>query len=299
MIMNYFRTIIVLLVVALSIHSCGTEPKKQLFKYTYVETIDDLDVFTGNYYSETKEPEVIVAEDDSAAYYKAYERFMISCAVNDMVDNKYTIPKSFALTSADGRSVAVQLSRATLDGIRKSVYQTVFDDEPEMLENFETSIDSAKIAELKPYFNMNKDEFDPRGITWIMPKNAPSSLKTNHIYCYFMQEGDVVKNFRLKIQYHAYDWLFVKKYQFAIDGNAYEYVPADPERDHGSGHIWEWSDDVISLSDYKLIKALAEADSAKIKYIGSQYHDIKTIPSDQIESIRRTVELYRVMGGSF
>ena len=62
--MNYFRTIIVLLVVALSIHSCGSEPKKQLFKYTYVETIDDLDVFTGNYYSETKEPEVIVAEDE-------------------------------------------------------------------------------------------------------------------------------------------------------------------------------------------------------------------------------------------
>lgn len=297
--MNYFRSSLVLLLAVLCLISCGSKSQKKRFKYTYVETVDDLDILTNRYRTQTKEPEIIEAEDDSTAYYQAYEIFMISCAVNEMIDNRYSIPKHFDLTSEDGHPVVVQLSAATLDEIRKSVYQTVFDDDPAIVENFETSIDSAKIAELTPYFNINKDEFDPRGITWIQPKSAPASLKTNHIFCYFMQEGDKVKNFRLQIQYYADNWLFINKYQFAIDGNAYEYIPANQERDHGGGYIWEWSDNAVGLSDYELIMALAEAESAKIKYLGSQYYDIQTIPNAQIESIRRTVELYRAMGGKF
>ena len=53
-----------------------------------------------------------------------------------------------------------------------------------------------------------------------------------------------------------------------------------------------------SNNDIELIKALSNAKTAKIKFIGRQYHDIKTISQKQIKGIKDAVNLYLAMGGS-
>ena len=87
---------------------------------------------------------------------------------------------------------------------------------------------------------------------------------------------------------------------FAIDGKAFEYIPSDTETDSGEGgKIWEWFDQVLSKDDKPLIEALANAKSAKMKIIGRQYYDEKTVTSEQIAAIKHTLEFYRAMGGQF
>lgn len=91
---------------------------------------------------------------------------------------------------------------------------------------------------------------------------------------------------------------FFYKCQFSIDGKAYEFIPQKTETDNGDGYIWEWFDEPIMTSEeVSLVKALASAKNAKIKFIGRQYYDIKQIPKSELESIKNTIDLYIAMGG--
>jgi hypothetical protein len=164
----------------------------------------------------------------------------------------------------------------------------------------ESKVDSAKIKELLTYFKVNKDEFDPNGKTWYEPKSAPQYTNRNGIYLYFAVQNGKAMPLRFRVQYYSDDWLFFNKIQFSIDNNAYEYIPSDTETDSGNGgKIWEWFDEALTGSDKELIYALVDAKSAKMKFVGRQYYDIKTITKNQITDMKRVLELYRAMGGAY
>ncbi|WP_303208609.1 hypothetical protein [Bacteroides oleiciplenus] len=152
------------------------------------------------------------------------------------------------------------------------------------------------IKELSRYFTFRKDEFSNDDRVWVEPKDAPKYLNRNGIYCYFQTNNDKASNLRLKIQYTADDWLFIRYYVFSIDGMVYEYRPDDIETDHKST-IWEWADNQVTSFDQSLITALMMAKSAKIRYVGRQYNKDRAITAQQLLSIKRTVQLYRAMGG--
>lgn len=159
-----------------------------------------------------------------------------------------------------------------------------------------SKVETAKtIKELSKYFTFKKDEFSNNDRVWVAPKNVPS-LNRNGIYCYFQTNKDRASNLRLKVQYAADDWLFIQYYIFSIDGMALEYRPDNIETDHNST-IWEWADNQVTSFDQSLITALMMAKSAKIRYVGRQYYKDRTITAQQLLSIKRTVQLYRAMGG--
>ena len=91
--------------------------------------------------------------------------------------------------------------------------------------------------------------------------------------------------------------MFIQKVQFSLDGKAYEYIPSKTETDNGDGEIWEWFDESVNASDKDLLMALSIAKKAKMKLIGRQYFEVKPITQDQILNIKRTIELYKAMGG--
>ena len=167
-------------------------------------------------------------------------------------------------------------------------------------EQIKSGVDSAKIKELLPFFKVKKDEFDPNGKIIYTPKSAPKYINRNGIYCYFIVNDGNPGPLRFVVQYYADDWLFFKKIQFSIDDSAYEFVPLNTETDNGDGgKIWEWFDESLTPTDQDLIYALSNAKSAKMKFIGKQYYDIKVINKAQITDIKRTLDLYHAMGGSY
>lgn len=287
-----------LLLILITVFFVSCTSKK---KYTYVQ-INKEKAIIGNSYDEKKaEPVVIEAENDSIAWMEANQKFYISQAVSQKTNSGFTIPVYFELYN-DKNELILFTDSEELYKLKERIFKMVLNKEATTsdVKNDINNVDSIKVKELIPFFNFKEDEFDPDGKTWIKPKSSPKYIDVNHTYCYFMKRNNVVSNFRLKIQYYAEDWLFINKYQFSIDGKAYELIPENPERDHGSGNIWEWSDERINtISEVELIRALAGAKSAKIKYIGSQYHNIRTIPEKQLLNIKRTLELYEAMGGEF
>lgn len=285
-------------------------------KYQYIEIAEEQEILGGTNITE-KDPEFITAPNDSTAYVQAYQKFYISIKVFKDMQETYGMsaykPIDFKLINDKG----IDISKSTSFVNKKLIEQEISNEilskenglkelqkeaEKDKLEEFKASatIDSVKIKELKKYFNQKKDEFDPSGRTWYEPKSAPQYVNRNGIYCYFQTINGVPSNLRFRIQYYADKWLFFNKVQFSIDGNAYEYIPNNTETDNGDGGmIWEWFDENLSVKDKNLIEALANAKNAKMKFIGRQYYDIKTISQQQILDIKRTLDLYRAMGGKY
>lgn len=282
---------ILLLAVIVILGSCNKT-------YKYVETVKEKSLFGNSYEEKDDEPETISAPNDSIAYLEAYEKFCISVKarleVKKQIGETFSIPTHFTLYNSENEEVNPYINPETLNEIEERIMSLGME-KPKVQE---VRVDSAKIKELSPFFDFKKDEFDPKGTTWISPKSRPKYVNRNGMYCYFSTTEGELSPIRFQIQYYADDWLFIRKYQFSIDGNAYELIPDDVETDHSGGKIWEWCDQAIRGDDMQIIKALAGAKSAKIKFVGRQYSEVKTITSKELESIKNVLDLYIAMGGS-
>lgn len=275
--------------------------------YKYIEVINEESVY-GGFNIKEKEPKTITSISDSAAYLSAYRSFIISQKVNN--DNKesygktYYTPLRFKLIDNYGYDITNSVVFLKQDSLEKSIEDMVFSlsnlNNDLIGKNRKEKIDSVIIKKLKPHFNAKKDEFDPNGLVWHKPKSAPKYSNRNAIYCYFQSNNGMPSNLRLSVQYHADDWLFFEKVRFSIDGKAFEFIPRDTETDYGNGgRIWEWFDEGMGKSNTELLNALANAKSAKMKLIGRQYHKVKTITNNQIRDIKRSLDLYKAMGGEY
>lgn len=305
------KKIILLGILIITIVSC-----QQSKKYEYVELGTKESIFGGTERDE-KDGVTIRAKTDSIAYLEAYQKFCISEKVSKDMEEAYgssaSKPTDFKLLDEQGNNIALTISFDKMDSLKMSVRSRIFEMKNSLkesadaykekeIEDFKNSvkIDSSKIKELEPFFNTKKDEFDPDGLVWHKPKSAPKYTNRNGIYCYFQSNNGMPSNLRLRLQYHSDDWLFFHKVQFSIDGKAYEFIPMDTETDSGNGgRIWEWFDESMGKSNTELLDALANAKSAKMKLIGRQYHDIKTITSTEIRDIKRTLDLFKAMGGNY
>ena len=284
------RKVILWMLMATFMVSCGSKMKN----YTYTSHgINRL----GN--KETK-TEVITALSDSLAFIEAYERrFITEQVFYDMQvllkDTASYRDLGFTLTDETGKDI-LSVPFAGRDSIVSSLYNEIVVPVKAKYESMLAEMEGnrVKVEKLKPYFSFRKDEFG--GQVWVEPKDAPQYVNVNGIYCYFMLVDGKPSNLRFKIQYRADDWLFIQSYKFLIDGNTYDYVPDKVERDNES-YIWEWSDTPVSVLSESLLNSLSKAKTAKIRFVGRQYHKDKDITAQQIASIKRTLELYYALGG--
>lgn len=308
---NMTRHIITILILFSLLTSCVNKKS-----YKYLEVVREESILGGE---DTKEKESILikASSDSAAYLLAYQKFCISLKVNkDMKQSfgkTYSTPVKFKLFNDKEQEITNSTLFADKVKLEKEIEESVFSmsntikesvdkNKSEKIEVFKKTarVDSNKIKDLEKYFRIKSDEFSNDNKKWYRPKSSPLYTNANGIYCYFQTENGMPSNLRFRLQYYSDDWLFFGKVQFSIDGKAFDYIPMDTETDSGNGgYIWEWFDESITESDKELINALSNAKSAKMKLIGRQYYDTKTITKEQLNGIKRTLELYQAMGGQY
>lgn len=159
---------------------------------------------------------------------------------------------------------------------------------PEMIQE--------KAAAYQKYFDYNTDEFT--NVTWVMPIERERIVQFPTIYCYFQLDGTKASNLRMYLRYAGDKWLFFDKVQWKIDDWTCEYVPSNLKKDH-STTVWEWFDDSSSNGELAvIISKIASCNMASYRLVGdSRTETVKLIDVD-IASIKRTVELYKIYGGS-
>lgn len=147
---------------------------------------------------------------------------------------------------------------------------------------------------LTPLFSEKKDDFE--SFSWVSPKSKPQFSNVNGFYCYFAKDSSGVHNLRFRGQYANSDWLFVDALKFNIDGETIDYYPNDVSRDNDST-IWEWYDDLVDAKAFILLSKIANAKSVKVRWIGRQYKEDRTMSSANILSIKNTLAYYKALGG--
>lgn len=143
----------------------------------------------------------------------------------------------------------------------------------------------------------NRDEV--LRITWYSDPEAPRN--TTGVFAYFGKKEDGPPWLRLHIRYHADDWLFVRGYTFAIGEQRLSWVPDEVEREvvMDAGGIREWSDDQVDLQAWRILHAIADADTAvTLRLVGKTYHKDLTVPSKQRRAIARVLKAFVAIGGT-
>jgi hypothetical protein len=136
-------------------------------------------------------------------------------------------------------------------------------------------------------FKSNTDEF--QGITFHRDPRTPYYTNRNFVYPYIGEKEDKYW-LRLRFQYAADDWLFIDHAIFLIDGEKF-VITGVWERDNDAD-IWEWLDIPVELVERHILEKIAESKSAKIRYVGSQYHKDRTLTSTEKSVIKKTLEIY-------
>lgn len=147
---------------------------------------------------------------------------------------------------------------------------------------------------------MRKKYDDMNGITWYRDRTSPQYTNYNGFFAYIGKEEGSNPWLRLRIQYAADDWLFIEKYIIKVDGRIYtisEEKYGEIETDNGSGGIWEWLDRTVNQNEFEIIKAVANGENVKIRFVGKQYHKDKTITSKQKLALRNVLDTYEALGG--
>jgi hypothetical protein len=132
-------------------------------------------------------------------------------------------------------------------------------------------------------FSESKYLFDP---------SSPRYINANGVYCYI----DDIKpkpELHFKLQYYADDWLFIDQVIINTNGTNATY-DWEFERDNGDGMIWEWYDESVydPSTDQTLID-IANAKTAKVKFSGEHYYNVKIITPAQRMAIKKMLKIYK------
>ena len=142
---------------------------------------------------------------------------------------------------------------------------------------------------------MSKQYDELEGITWYTDPSTNSLSTSFHLY--FGQKKSGTPWLRLRIRYHSRDWLFIKSFFVVADGHRFDKPYAKFQRNHGSGSIWEWYDESVSVSDMAMIKDIIKSKKATIRFKGNQYFRDHEITEQEKKSLQNVIEAFEALGG--
>jgi hypothetical protein len=148
---------------------------------------------------------------------------------------------------------------------------------------------------------LDKKYDDMTEVTWYHDKTSPKYVNYNGFFAYIGTSKGSSPVLRLAIQYAADDWLFVKKYIIKVDGVTYtieEKSYGEIKTDNGEGGIWEWLDRQVGISEFEVIKAVANGKDVKIRFSGKDYYKDKKITNQQKLALKNIITAYEALGGT-
>ncbi len=133
------------------------------------------------------------------------------------------------------------------------------------------------------------------GLTFYTHPNSPRYLNSRStVYLYVGRKGEGQPWLRMKTIYTASNWLFVERVTAWHDGIKEPFISGVFERDNNA-KIWEWRDDIPSGYQIEVLRSLANAKEAILRFEGSQYRKDITLSAGDKKALREVLMAYDVM----
>jgi hypothetical protein len=127
---------------------------------------------------------------------------------------------------------------------------------------------------------------------------TPRNREADWLYVYFSDIAGALWP-RFCIQSVAKRPLNITAFRITADGKTFEIKAPAIKSEKILGNVAEWYDVPIDHQSYSLIQALIQAHKSKIVYIGSKGTIERAITEDEKKGLRRIMEAYTALGGSF
>ncbi|KMK66035.1 hypothetical protein [Puniceibacterium sp. IMCC21224] len=175
-------------------------------------------------------------------------------------------------------------------------YQFLAEVRPEKAEyiaKIETYEAAIKAARQRAVTSLRTTEDKIEGITWYQHPNAPKYLNSRSTaYLYMGKKGGAGRPWlRMKVQYTGSDWLFVTSVTAWHDGIKESLIAGSFERDNNTS-IWEWMDVTPDDDQIEVLRSLATANEAILRFNGDQYHRDVTLSSGDKKAIRDILDAH-------
>ena len=158
------------------------------------------------------------------------------------------------------------------------------------------SADSVSSVQIDSILNpLEKDSDEIEKIVWY----SPSLPYSNHkVGCYIARDLQAKSlGLRFKISYISSHPLNIIGYKFQCDTTLYSYNAKVKTKIRDSGLIQEVSDAYVEAPEYGIIKALANCNSAKIRFLGYDRNEDFVISKEELAAIRDVYTKFRQAGG--
>jgi hypothetical protein len=115
------------------------------------------------------------------------------------------------------------------------------------------------------------------------------------------EEDSLPEPLRLCVHYCADDPIDFDQLIFSIDGYDYPFYPSETQYGElTDGLYWQWSDDELVAPYKDLVYALAHSHWVAIKLMSKRgIHHVKMLTDGQRADFAATLDLYRLLGGTF
>ena len=139
------------------------------------------------------------------------------------------------------------------------------------------------VARKDLYLNALRKEKDTiQNVTFFTHRDSAKTVSSQiDFFCYIVQNSSGDASLRLKIQYVAKDWLFIRQFTIKADDQTFILRPANTgviERDNAGGKIWEWYDQPVRDPEMTMLTAVANAKNVVVRFEGTQYQkDLKFV----------------------
>lgn len=152
-----------------------------------------------------------------------------------------------------------------------------------------------EIAAATARMSKNVDEME--GITWYRAQSMSREYKTS-VQLYFGVREGKKPWLRFVVRYYGMDWLFIDSYFAVVDGERFDDVYEDFDREVGSsGWVWEWADAQARSSLMPMIRAIISSDKATIRLEGDNHYRDHVVSRREKDAMRDVLTAFEAMGG--
>ncbi len=162
------------------------------------------------------------------------------------------------------------------------------------------SVKAKPVKRRELYMNAMRIKTDEvRDLVSYTHKDSTEFLNSgSEFYCYVIKGNDTRPTLRLKIQYVADEWLFVRRFTVKAGESTFEIDASglgEMERDNEGGKIWEWYDRPVDAELKKMLTAIAASDRAILRFEGDQYRKDLEINSRDCDRLRSVLAVHEML----
>ncbi|GGX21368.1 hypothetical protein [Aquimarina muelleri] len=183
--------------------------------------------------------------------------------------------------------------KGLLKKVEKEIIETSKALEKDQLKENNNEDYKNAISKMKKKYDVDNE------VTWYSDKSSNYTNDQNYIQTYIGKKEKRKPWLALSINYFAKnDWLFIQRIEIIVDGKTFEieeYTPGEFNSKEESEGKREWIDRVIKGLDMPMIKAIASGKTIKIKFVGKDDLDTRTISKQEKKAIKNVLEAFEAL----